>query len=1670
MRAGTQVDGNPLGKEGRTMTRRGLALLRRLAAYGVAAALALSLAGDRGRAATVPAEVYGQDPLEVLELKVRPNVIVVLDSSGSMQWWLTNNNRDFESGDHPRSRLLQAKKAFRQVVTNNQDKVSFQFGTYTQYGVTMRNLQAGANRFHYLVSGADAPFMTAAATELTVQGAIGDTLGRGLQSWQIIYAEWNTLYFEEDSNTSGPVTGSCTAVLPGPFPKFYQTGAALAADLRDAMNAASCTGDKVNTYNVTYTASSGRFNISRPSGGRNWRINWGRTPNNIRNALASTSTGNSSWRTTGTEITTNPWTLLYRTTGTGTSGVGVRTQWTFTESIGGTNVNFYQLRAGRLWNGETIRVKPSGEICGMDFATAATKTSPPSVTIQAADSNCVPQTNATAFSFGGATFEGNNQSCRGFRSKADLVPCDLQSPPAPLQIAQIGPYIDNELPFDANGDPADWDGDGNPDYVERMDGGWAVASVNIAPSAKASGSTPIANSLIDIKGNAGDLDCILNPPPAPGSWDLNSGEGTPGTCPKRGFRKLWEDGQAGTTAMAGPAPWEIEPIRNGGVCPDGTYGDSATCPTYERRPKEKTIVLFVTDGQDTCPSRTGSESGSLFGAPSNERRAAFYAQSLYTPIDPLDPASSVQTYVIGYGPEIAGLDYIAWGGSGLGQNKPGQPAVNWKTDSVADILTARANCTTCVDAFHAPDAETLARQLQAIIDQGASEGDFNAQQSITESVFEYVDWAPNAAGDYAFDPDSPSTRYGAIVPTRFISSFSLPGFNGQLRAYQNDGSGNAIVRWNAGEKLTLQVSTGMSGCDTLTAGGAANECVLPQLHGGATDATIAASNARIKRRIYTTSRNGVYTFDPASLIDGTADSRVTLWPPASGLAPTDYTSTGSLDQAIGLPSDSPTDFPPGSPDPLCDALAPDLPKKAFNQCWLETLQRDFRACLGSNLPSACTSTNTTTKMRAARREARDIILAFMAGAATVPDPAGLKRTSAAIGGAPAQSLLFKARPWVLADSELATAAVVTPPSLSEPEATPWVSEYRLMRDGVRNASGKNPDNAGAQIRQGFGLARPDDDQTTGTGLPDARTNLKPVMTVIYAPANDMLHAFRAGPNCSSRTPPACAETGGEELWGFVPYDQLNALYLRPANEPQGRANHVFMLARGVRFADVFVPGTLTDVNVGGVTVPSMGGVWRRVLYIGRGIGGKYVTAIDVTSPGPYTTTALQTVGPIPLWSRGNPDTVDGRPSGADNGTSAEKAAYARMGETWSLPTVAFVNPDGANPVYRTTRRPEGVRFVIFMGSGYGTSGPMISEGTTHYTLDALSGDVIAAVDVETVAATHGLTRSGLDYANALVANSVSFNRSSFQSVSAKAFNVNPHPWSFVSTRVYVGDLHGRLWKFLTDRPDVAIPFADVGADQPLGTAVALLGEGDDPATMVPNVFVSSGNDRRAEGPFRNFAFRDDGDDTDTAITGSALDDGVTTFQPAVMLFARTFDQGEPEAECGYPTEAVFRGTIQPTSAVECDGPLVGSRCEGTLLQRVFFGGTRLSLPNTRFAPITPLSCSGGVYPCRSQFDSIIYALGVQTGQAAYDLNASGDDAYRIFTDSRIAAISFQADPDPGRGGSAFTADEGLMKGTPKPPPPPGVPPTATTATANVVFRREPGQPAPAIRYGSTVCQ
>jgi hypothetical protein len=406
-----------------------------------------------------------------------------------------------------------------------------------------------------------------------------------------------------------------------------------------------------------------------------------------------------------------------------------------------------------------------------------------------------------------------------------------------------------------------------------------------------------------------------------------------------------------------------------------------------------------------------------------------------------------------------------------------------------------------------------------------------------------------------------------------------------------------------------------------------------------------------------------------------------------------------------------------------------------------------------------------------------------------------------------------------------------------------------------------------------------------------------------------------------------------------------------------------------------------------------------------------------------------------------------------------------MGQTWSVPLVAYV-ADTNPAVYQTVRRPTGLQFALFMGSGFGdTSGCATAstadacEGRSFFALDALTGDVIASADVG--------SRGGMPFENTIVSSPAGFNPKTYQPL------LSVHPAINPLTRVYVGDTHGRVWKFLTTAPATAIPFADLGADQPVGTPPALMGIGNDPDNpddnVVPYVYVTSGNENRVDGPFKIYGFRDDGSNSQTVPTGTETgsDGQVVAYVPAHSLFVQEFAQGAADANCGNLPEEYFRGTVQPATVFECLS-VSGNVCNERL-GRVFFGGTRLSLPNTKNAPPTPLSCGTGEYPCRSQFDSIVYAVGAKTGQAAYSMG--GDSSgYMLYRDSRIQALQMLADPQPGRGGSRLNIDEGRLSGVPKPPPPPGTPGAASTVTPNVVMKREEGQPPPAVRYGSTVCQ
>jgi hypothetical protein len=384
-----------------------------------------------------------------------------------------------------------------------------------------------------------------------------------------------------------------------------------------------------------------------------------------------------------------------------------------------------------------------------------------------------------------------------------------------------------------------------------------------------------------------------------------------------------------------------------------------------------------------------------------------------------------------------------------------------------------------------------------------------------------------------------------------------------------------------------------------------------------------------------------------------------------------------------------------------------------------------------------------------------------------------------------------------------------------------------------------------------------------------------------------------------------------------------------------------------------------------------------VAVFGRGIAGKHLTALDITAPGPFTRNSLQTNLPLVLWNRGNPDTQNGFTGGPENrvtndqpsGTSQtdvdlglnDLTGYAKMGQTWSVPALSMV--DKSLYFDRET--------VGFVGSGYST---VSTEGKTFFVFDVLSGDLLYGHDVP-----NGNTTFIAE--NALVANPVAYNVGQLNQNASGNFAGDR------ATRVYFGDLHGRMWKFVTALPNSLTRFFQpsdegyVDAQHPIGVPAALIAvpPGGIGAPK-PHVFYETGRDNRlfrppaATPPFQMFGLRDDRTDNE-ATNGATM----------------VFDEPFPER---------FRGTIQPTTIFAAGG-----------LGRVFFAGTQ-------FNPI------GGAV-CVSSFDSIIFALGVETGEAAYDLTSPDDKSARM-GGRRVMALS-----------TAFghlVVDQGLGADTAPPPP------------------------------------
>jgi hypothetical protein len=298
-----------------------------------------------------------------------------------------------------------------------------------------------------------------------------------------------------------------------------------------------------------------------------------------------------------------------------------------------------------------------------------------------------------------------------------------------------------------------------------------------------------------------------------------------------------------------------------------------------------------------------------------------------------------------------------------------------------------------------------------------------------------------------------------------------------------------------------------------------------------------------------------------------------------------------------------------------------------------------------------------------------------------------------------------------------------------------------------------------------------------------------------------------------------------------------------------------------------------------------------------------------------------------------------------------------------------------------------VEFVAYVGSGYSE---VATEGKRYFALDLLTGDVIASANVG--------NRGGLiPYENALVSGPVAFNE---LTLSNRSTAVNPA--ETVSTRVYFNDIHGRLFRVKTEDPGTVTELADVndGATtvlHPLGVSPALVFYGDANAQEYPHIYIESGNDNRifspdavpaTTPPFKAWGL------VDRDLT-SDPDSGDGVVGPVQVIFTKSFPN-------------LYRGTTQPATAFNEAG-----------LARVLFAGTRFNPPGTQFAPPPP--------PCRSSFDSILFALGAGTGNAAFDLNASGQDEYVEYMQQQIKSVQVV-------GGQAIV-DRGLnAEIAPTPPP------------------------------------
>jgi hypothetical protein len=411
-----------------------------------------------------------------------------------------------------------------------------------------------------------------------------------------------------------------------------------------------------------------------------------------------------------------------------------------------------------------------------------------------------------------------------------------------------------------------------------------------------------------------------------------------------------------------------------------TTGTPAFPPQAD--PLQKNFVILLTDGDDTCASGNTDQAAVI---------AADEAELLFDNTG--DFQHHAETMVVGFAGAVtpARLDVIAQGGSGADINR-----------GAATPATAVTGCPAgnpCRNAFFAQDVTQLIDMLNAAIERAATTGFFSATASVNESLPEYAATVPipSPAPSPAVSPDplNPLTRYRAEAFASYRASFEAGTFRGFTHGFSPSGA----TLWEAGQQMLNRMSPDLAGTDHTFA-----ELLGTWGPGTAPPGHVAAMG-HIPRRIFTTRQNG-------RDLSGTACGgacRVNLWPPDPAVVPTGL-AAGLLDEPLFRKADG-------------------------TQLSLAELQgTPWKACVGSNLPAACTDPSAAVRLAASKKEAREMIIAFTAGAEAVRDGAGnpVRNNNTVNPASRRLQINYRTRSWMLAESTVGTPAIMAPPMEQPP--------------------------------------------------------------------------------------------------------------------------------------------------------------------------------------------------------------------------------------------------------------------------------------------------------------------------------------------------------------------------------------------------------------------------------------------------------------------------------------------------------------------------------------------------------------------------------------------------------------------------------------------------------------